>query len=69
MVKVNANPLKFGANVLYACFYYRETQPITFDGLDLEGRLTMLKFARKMHVMIQTASAHRSNKMSFIMLA
>lgn len=58
----DTNPFKLEVNVVDACFYYRETQPITFDSLDQKERLTMLKFSKDKHVMLQVASNHRGNK-------
>lgn len=62
MVKAENNPFKSKINMVDACFYDRETHPITFEGLDLEGRLTTLKFSKDKHVMLKVALAHNGKK-------
>lgn len=55
MVRLGTNPSKIEVNVVDACFYYWDTQPINFEGLDQEGRPTILKFAMDKHIMLKVS--------------
>lgn len=55
MVKVKTNPFKSEVKFMDACIYYGKIQPITFDGLNQEGKPTILNFSKNKYVMCQVA--------------